>query len=52
MSFEMQAILESKRVLHRQLAARPFAEKLQLLEKLQERMLAIRTAKEPATPRG
>ena len=52
MSFEMQAILESKRALRRQLAARPFAEKLRLLEELRERMLAIRTAKEPATPRS
>jgi hypothetical protein len=32
MSFELQKILESKRALRRDLAARPVAEKLRLLE--------------------
>ena len=42
MSFELHAILESKRALRRQLAARPVAEKLRLLDAMRERELAIR----------
>ncbi len=42
MSFDLQKILESKRALRRQLAARPVAEKLRMLDALRERELAIR----------
>jgi hypothetical protein len=42
MSFDLQKILESKRALRRNLAARPVAEKLRLLDALRERQLAIR----------
>jgi hypothetical protein len=42
MSFDLQKILESKRVLRRDLAARPIAEKLRMLDALRERELAIR----------
>ena len=41
MTFEMRKVLESKRALRQRLAARPFAEKLRLLEELRERALAI-----------
>ena len=41
MSFDLQKILESKRALRRNLAARPVAEKLRLLDVLRERELAI-----------
>jgi hypothetical protein len=42
MSFDLQRMLESKRALRRQLAARPVAEKLRMLDALRERELAIR----------
>ena len=42
MSFDLQKILESKRALRRDLAARPIAEKLRMLDALRERELAIR----------
>lgn len=42
MSFDLHAILESKRALRRKLASQPIAEKLLLLDKLRERELAIR----------
>ena len=42
MSFDLQKILESKRALRRDLAARPMGEKLRLLDALRERDLAIR----------
>ena len=45
MSFDLQAILKGKRALRRELAARPLAEKLRLLDALRERALAIRPAK-------
>ncbi|MBI4552338.1 MAG: hypothetical protein HY710_08750 [Candidatus Latescibacteria bacterium] len=41
MTFAMQDILKSKRALRERLAARPYAEKLRLLEQLRERSLAI-----------
>jgi hypothetical protein len=44
MSFDPQKILESKRALRRNLAARPVAEKLRLLDALRERELSIRRA--------
>jgi hypothetical protein len=48
MSFEMRAILKSKQALRQRLAARPFAEKLRLLEELRERALAIAASRKPA----
>jgi len=42
MSFDLQKILESKRALRRNLAARPVAEKLRLLDALRQREIAIR----------
>ena len=42
MRFELEKILESKRALRRDLAARPIGEKLRLLDALRERELAIR----------
>jgi hypothetical protein len=44
MSFDLQEILKSKRGLRRELAARPLAEKLRLLDALRERALVIRPA--------
>jgi hypothetical protein len=41
-SLDLQKILESKRALRRNLAARPVAEKLRMLDALRERELAIR----------
>jgi hypothetical protein len=41
MSFDLQKILESKRALRRNLAARPVAEKLRMLDAMRERALAI-----------
>jgi hypothetical protein len=45
MSFDLQKVFESKRALRRELAARPLAEKLRMLDALRERALAIRPAK-------
>jgi hypothetical protein len=42
MSYAMQKIIESKLALRRQLAARPVAEKLRMLDAMRERELAIR----------
>ena len=42
MSFDLQKMFESKRALRRQLASRPVAEKLRMLDALRERELAIR----------
>jgi hypothetical protein len=42
MSFNLEKILASKRALRRNLAARPVADKLRLLDALRERELAIR----------
>ena len=44
MSFDLKKMLESKRALRRDLAARPIAEKLRMLDDLRERALAIRAA--------
>ncbi len=48
MSFDLHAILESKRALRRKLASQPIAEKLRLLDVLRERELAIRGRTGPA----
>jgi hypothetical protein len=42
MTFDLQKIIESKRALRRNLAARPIAEKLRMLDALRERELTIR----------
>ena len=47
MSFDLEKILESKRALCRQLAARPVAEKLRMLDALPERALTLRAASAP-----
>ena len=41
MTFEMRAIIESKRALREELAALPIEEKLRWLERLRERTLSI-----------
>ena len=43
MSTWMQKILESKRAARKEMAALPFARKLELLEKLRDRSLLIAT---------
>jgi hypothetical protein len=48
MTFDLNKILEGKRALRRDLAARPIAEKLALLDTLRERELAIRPVGQPA----
>lgn len=42
MTFDLQKIFERKRALRRDLATRPVAEKLRMLDALRERELAIR----------
>jgi len=42
----LQKILESKRALQRELATRPVAEKLRMLEAMRERTVAIRAVGE------
>ena len=48
MNFDLQKILESKRSLRRDLAARPIEEKLRMLDALRERELAIRNRATPS----
>jgi hypothetical protein len=52
MSFDLRKILESKRALRRNLAARPVAEKLRLLDALRERELVIRGRAGPSDSRA
>ncbi len=51
MSFDLQKVLESKRALRRDLASRPVAEKLRMLDAMRERELAIRSSS-PQTKEG
>ena len=44
MTFDLTRILESKRAFRRQLAERPIAEKLAMLDTLRERELALQHA--------
>jgi hypothetical protein len=44
MSVDLEKVLESKRALRRDLAARPIAEKLRMLDALRERALTLRAA--------
>jgi len=46
MSFDLEKIIESKRHFRRELFARSISEKLEILEELRERSLAVRAAKE------
>jgi hypothetical protein len=53
MSFDLRKILESKRALRRDLAARPIAEKLRMLDAMRGRELAIRgRAAQPNSGKG
>lgn len=45
MSFDLQAMLESKRAFRHKLATLPIAEKLRILDALRERELTIRGSK-------
>lgn len=45
MTFEMKEILRSKQAFRKKLAAKPYAEKLALLEQLRERALSIGASK-------
>ena len=49
MSFNLQRILASKRLLRQKLAGRPVAEKLRLLDDLRERELSLRHSAPPPT---
>ena len=44
MTSPLQKILDSKRAMRRELAARPIAEKLRMLDAMREREVAIREA--------
>jgi hypothetical protein len=50
MTFDLEKILESKRAYRRDLAGRPIAEKLRMLDALRERELAIRGRVRDSTP--
>jgi hypothetical protein len=45
MTFDLAKILESKRAYRRQLAAKPIAEKLRMLDAMRERALTLRESK-------
>ncbi len=49
MTFDLQKILDSKRAFRRELAARPLAEKLRMLDALRERTLVIRRSRSSAS---
>jgi hypothetical protein len=49
MSFDLERILASKRALRRNLATRPLAEKLRMLDAMRERALAIRASSPRST---
>ena len=49
MNLDLQKILESKRAMRRNLAARPLAEKLRFLDALRERELAIRGSEQASS---
>ncbi len=51
MTFDMEKMRHSKRELRRELAARPIAEKLAMLDALRERALTLRAATTLATTR-
>jgi len=47
MTMSLEKILESKRALRRELATRPVAEKLRMLDAMRERELALREKTNP-----
>jgi|SoiMetStandDraft_5_1073268.scaffolds.fasta_scaffold1098051_1 hypothetical protein len=49
MSFDLEKLLASKRALRRDLAARPIAEKLRMLDALRERALTLRASINPTS---
>lgn len=49
MTFALREILKSKQALRQRLAARPYAEKLRVLEALRERALAIAASRPVST---
>lgn len=50
-SFELEAVLASKKRMRSKLASLPFAEKLRLLEAMRERHLAIAAGRESSRRR-
>ena len=48
----LEKILESKRALRRELAAKPVAEKLRMLDRMREREVALRSSLTPAERSG
>ncbi|MBL8809507.1 MAG: hypothetical protein JNM43_04955 [Planctomycetaceae bacterium] len=48
-SWEMKAVLDSKKKMRTRLAALPYAEKLRLLEAMRERHLSISAARPKST---
>jgi hypothetical protein len=52
MSFDFEKTLQGKRELRRQLAGRPLAEKLAMLDALRERALALRGANPASADSG
>lgn len=44
MSFDIERMIESKKKMRRKLASRPIAEKLEMLDLLRERAVAVREA--------
>jgi len=52
MSFDLEKIYAGKRAFRRELAARPIAEKLRMLDALRERELAIRGRSAPSASSG
>ena len=46
--FDLEKMLQSKRAMRRDLAARPIAEKLAMLDAMRERTLSLRAATRPA----
>lgn len=47
MSFDLTSVLAAKTAMRRDLAARPIAEKLRMLDALRERTIALRGASTP-----
>jgi hypothetical protein len=50
LTFDLKKIIESKRAYRKRLAALPIEKKLQMLDALRERTLAIRESKSQCSP--
>lgn len=50
MTFDIEKIIESKRVMRSKLATLPIAEKLRMLDELRERELSLRASSTTRTP--